>query len=84
MVKRASRATITHDSDPAVTLARATMPLLEMFACVDDVFSEDDALSPDKRQMSLGRIYRTWKSVRTQLDPTYNRHKDHRVKKSNR
>lgn len=49
----------------------AVEPLLEMFAICDDVFSEDDALSAEKRQMSLARIYRTWKDVRGQLDPEF-------------
>lgn len=35
----------------------------------DDVFTEDDALSPEKRQISLGRIYEEWKRVRGELDP---------------
>lgn len=84
MVKRATRENRPSELDPAIVLARATQPLLDMFATVDDVFSEDDALSADKRQVSLGRIYRKWKEVRSQLDPDYDRHRDHRAKKANR
>lgn len=47
----------------------AVVPLLELFAMVDDVFTEDDALDPSKRQMSLGRIYEQWKRTRAALDP---------------
>jgi hypothetical protein len=48
-------------------LIGATNPLLALFAAVDDVFTEDDAMSPEKRQMSLGRIYRQWKKTRAEL-----------------
>lgn len=46
-------------------------PLLEMFAMLDDVFTEDDALSAEKRQMSLGRVYEAWKRTRAALDPDW-------------
>lgn len=49
----------------------AVVPLLEMFAMCDDVFTEDDALSPEKRQISLGRLYEQWKRTRTALDPEF-------------
>jgi len=49
-----------------------------LFADVDDVFSEDDALSPEKRQMGMGRIYRSWKRVRAQLDEDYDEAHDDR------
>lgn len=52
-------------------LCAATAPLLELFATVDDVFTEDDALGDVKRKMTLGRIYREWKSVRAQLDSDF-------------
>lgn len=47
------------------------LPFIELFADVDAVFTEDDALSPEKRQMSLGRIYRSWKNARAWLDPDF-------------
>lgn len=53
-------------------------PLLELFADVDDVFSEDDAMTPEKRQMGMGRLYRAWKHVRAEMDPLYDPEKDQR------
>jgi hypothetical protein len=50
-------------------LIAATAPLLEFFAVADDVFTEDDAMDPAKRQMAMGRLYRGWKAAREQLDP---------------
>ena len=47
------------------------MPLLELFAVTDDVFTEVDAFSAEKRQASLGRIYRQWKRTRKSLDPDF-------------
>ena len=77
-VKR--RHSVTPPIDPAMALAIATKPLLEFFAAADDVFTEDDALTESKRQMSLGRLYRAWKAARVQLDPTYNTSRDSLVK----
>ena len=59
-------------------LRQAILPYIELFADVDDVFSEDDALSPEKRQMGMGRIYRSWKRVRAQLDEDYDEAHDDR------
>jgi hypothetical protein len=58
----------------ANALVAATGPLLELFAVVDDVFTEHDAMAADKRRMTLGRIYEQWKRTRAQLDPEF---KDH-------
>ena len=69
------------EKDPAIVLALATRPLLELFAAVDDVFTEDNALGPENRQKSLGRIYRAWKAAREQLDPDFNSKRDTRAKK---
>lgn len=55
----------------ARALVNATEPLLELFALVDDVFTEDDAMSPEKRQIGMGRIYEQWKRTRAALDPTW-------------
>jgi hypothetical protein len=46
-------------------------PLLELFAVVNDVFTEDDALMATKRKMSLGRIYEQWKRTRDAMDPDF-------------
>lgn len=59
-------------------LLRLTGPLLELFADVDDVFSEDDAMDPQKRQMGMGRLYRAWKKARAATDPLYDPEKDQR------
>lgn len=76
---------IVHDLndevDPAVRLALATRPLLELFAMVNDVFEEDDALSQAKRQMSLGRIYESWKKCRKELDRSFSSERDSRAKR---
>lgn len=53
-------------------LMEAQLALLSLFAVVDDVFTEDDALSKSKRRMSLGRCYEEWKRCRAKLDPTFN------------
>jgi hypothetical protein len=41
--------------------------LLELFATIDDVFTERDALDPRQRQASLGRIYRAWRTAELAL-----------------
>lgn len=53
-------------------------PMLEFFAEIDDVFSEDDALLAEKRQMGLGRCYRSWKKCRAAMDPDYEPERDRR------
>lgn len=68
---KSSRRSRSSSADLTRELLEAVKPLCEMFATVDDVFTEEDALSPEMRQASLGRIYRTWKSVRKQLDPDF-------------
>jgi hypothetical protein len=54
-------------TDRVETLIAATTPLLELFAICEDVFTEEKALSEDKRAMTLGRIYRQWKRTRSDL-----------------
>lgn len=53
------------------SLVNASIPLLELFSVVDDVFDEHDAFAPDKIRAGLGRIYRQWKKSRAQLDPEF-------------
>lgn len=65
----------------ATTHREIDLALLSMFAMCDDVFTEDDALSPEKRQMSLGRIYEEWKRCREKLDPEFDRRSDERPKR---
>lgn len=47
------------------------IPLLELFAAVDDVFTEADAFQPEHIRQSLGRIHRQWKVTRAALDPDF-------------
>lgn len=47
------------------------IPLLELFATVDDVFTTEDAFSQEHIKKSLGRIYREWKKTRAKLDPNF-------------
>jgi hypothetical protein len=56
----------------------AHYPFYELFAEVDAVFDEEDAMSPEKRQMSMGRMYRAWKKARAELDPDYEPRRDRR------
>jgi hypothetical protein len=53
------------------TLGEVNVALLALFAQIDGVFTEDDALSPSKRKMSLGRCYEEWKRCRKVLDPEF-------------
>lgn len=57
--------------DQIIVLCNVTSPLLELFGTLDDVFTEDEALTLPKRMMSLGRCYRAWKKCRQELDPLY-------------
>ena len=52
-------------------LTEATEPLLALFAVCDDVFTEDGALSPELRQVTLGRIYEEWQRTRKFFDPEF-------------
>lgn len=49
------------------------IPLLELFATSDDVFSEPDAFAPKQIHHSLGRLYRSWLDTREALDPDFDR-----------
>jgi hypothetical protein len=46
-------------------------PFVELFADVDAVFTEDNAMAAENRQMGMGRIYRAWKKARKELDPDF-------------
>lgn len=68
--RRAWRALTTEQR--ANVLVGVVEPLLEMFATIDAVFEgEEDALSPEKRQVTLGRVYEEWKRTKRRLDPTW-------------
>ena len=56
-------------------LISASAALLEVFAAVDDVFGEDDAFAPGRIHNGLGRIYRAWKSARSQIDSDFDPHR---------
>lgn len=59
------------------------IPLLELFATSDDVFSEPDAFAPKQIHHSLGRLYRSWLDTREALDPEFDRERyRHDMKKS--
>jgi hypothetical protein len=47
------------------------IPLLELFAICDDVFTEADAFDKEYVYKSLGRIHRQWKETRAALDPDF-------------
>lgn len=68
--------TLTAEQLAAVLVAHH--PFYELFAEVDAVFDEDDAMTPEKRQMGMGRLYRAWKKAREELDPDYEPRRDRR------
>lgn len=41
-----------------------SLALLELFSVCEDVFTEDQAFSREKINVSLGRIYRSYKEAR--------------------
>jgi type VI protein secretion system component VasF len=51
-------------------LVAAVTPLLELFAMLDAVFTEDDALTINRR-VSLGRCYEAWQTCRKAFDPDF-------------
>jgi hypothetical protein len=51
------------------------VPLLELFADVDEVFAEQGAFDPGNIHKSLGRIYRSWLDTRESLDSGFDREK---------
>lgn len=55
----------------ALLLVAATEPLLALFSELDDVFTEDGALSPEYRKISLGRCYEAWQRARKAFDPDF-------------
>jgi hypothetical protein len=55
----------------AQALIEATEPLLDLFATMDAVFTEDDAMTEHART-SLGRCYEAWKRARAALDDDWN------------
>lgn len=59
---------INTDPEQTQRLKEVQEALLSLFAMIDAVFTEDDALSKAKRRMSLGRCYEEWKRCRKVLD----------------
>lgn len=49
------------------------LPLLDLFATVDDVMTEAGAFEPEHIHKSLGRVYRSWLDTREALDPEFDR-----------
>lgn len=70
-LKRKRKAEKVRKLPHAQHLSVIQIHLLELFATVDDVFSEEGAFSPEKKNTSLGRIYREWKRVRSRIDPEF-------------
>jgi hypothetical protein len=64
--KARERALLVLEANPTM------IPLLEMFAACDDVFTTEDSFAPEHIHKSLGRIYRQWKKTRAELDPDFN------------
>lgn len=64
---RTTRSVVTR----ARELVGAVGPLLELYAALDDVFTEDNALTPEFRKVSLGRCYEAWKKCRKAFDPDF-------------
>ena len=62
--------TLTEDwTIPQVNaLIGATAPLLELFAVVEDVMTEDDCMAQRNIYKGMGRIRRAWKEVHKELD----------------
>jgi hypothetical protein len=49
------------------------LPLLDLFADVDEVFADEGAFDGAHLHKSLGRIYRSWLNTREALDPDFDR-----------
>lgn len=49
--------------------------LLDMWATVDDVCTEEGLFSPLKYRINMGRIYEKWLKIRNELDPDFDRHR---------
>lgn len=55
----------------ARNLVASVEPLLALFSELDDVFTEDGALTPEFRKISLGRCYEAWQRCRKAFDPEF-------------
>lgn len=61
------------ETDKALRLVQpVVVPLCDLFATCDSVFTEEGAFSDEHIKKSLGRIFRTWKETRAALDPEFN------------
>lgn len=69
------------DPETAERLAEVQLALLELFAVVDDVFTEDDCFDEAKIRMGYARMYRAWKEARPVLDPGFEHVPDERPKR---
>ncbi len=49
-------------------LIDAVAPLLDLYAVVEDVMTEDDAMAARNLYKGMGRIRRAWKDVHKELD----------------
>ena len=74
-VKKQSSSTLVNFSPSQLLVLE---PFFALAAEVDDVFDEEDAMSPEKRQMGMGRLYRSWKKWRVAVDPDYQLARDRR------
>lgn len=69
--KRRSSSTFTEVPQFTKKQLAALEPFFALAAEIDDVFTENDAMAAEKRQMGMGRLYRSWKAWRIAVDPDF-------------
>lgn len=69
--KKTSLQSTSSQRSAIITSNPAIIPLCELFAAIDDVFTTEGAFAPQHIHKSLGRAYRAWKECRISLDPDF-------------